>query len=96
VDQFHIAGDGVYAWGNNTEGECGLNKRTPKVFAPRKIPFFKDIDIQAIASGSTHCLALAKNGFVYAYVLSLFKIFLFILHLFSHFSLPSHFQMGLE
>jgi alpha-tubulin suppressor-like RCC1 family protein len=59
--------DGIYAWGNNSEGELGIDKRTPKIFVPRKIPFFNGMNIVQISSGSTHCMALDNEGKVFVW-----------------------------
>jgi alpha-tubulin suppressor-like RCC1 family protein len=59
--------DGVYAWGNNSEGELGIDKRTPKIYVPRKVPFFEGMNIVQISSGSTHIMALDDKGQVFVW-----------------------------
>jgi len=59
--------NGIYSWGNNTDGECGIDKRNEKIYSPRKISFFEGMDIVQITSGSTHCMALDRSGSVFVW-----------------------------
>ena len=58
----------VYAFGNNEEGELGLNDKTIKTHKLNKINFGKySNQIAQISAGTVHNLALTKNGKVFAW-----------------------------
>ncbi len=60
------AGSGnVWAWGNNHEGQLGDGGSHPWALRPMEIPNFDGVI--AVAAGRGHCLALKKDGTVWAW-----------------------------
>ncbi|KAL0271708.1 UNVERIFIED_CONTAM: hypothetical protein PYX00_008714 [Menopon gallinae] len=44
----------VYAWGNNSMGQCGQGHCTSPVFRPRKVVGLEDVPIHQISAGTSH------------------------------------------
>ncbi|XP_038130884.1 probable E3 ubiquitin-protein ligase HERC1 isoform X2 [Cyprinodon tularosa] len=47
----------VYAWGNNTMGQCGQGHTSTPITKPRKVLGLEGISIQQITAGTSHSLA---------------------------------------
>ncbi|KAM9794366.1 putative E3 ubiquitin-protein ligase HERC1 isoform 3-T6 [Syngnathus typhle] len=47
----------VYAWGNNTMGQCGQGHTSTPVTKPRKVLGLEGVSIQQITAGTSHSLA---------------------------------------
>lgn len=63
-------GERVYAWGNNSYGQCGLGadpKKYQRIPQPREITWLADKQIMQVACGSYFALALSDNGDVYSW-----------------------------
>uniref|UniRef100_A0A3Q0T2B1 Uncharacterized protein n=1 Tax=Amphilophus citrinellus TaxID=61819 RepID=A0A3Q0T2B1_AMPCI len=55
-----VAQDGqneVYAWGNNTMGQCGQGHTSTPIAKPKKVLGLEGISIQQITAGTSHSLA---------------------------------------
>lgn len=55
---------GVYAWGNNSFGQCGAGNpnSTPFLLAPQMVPIPTGIQISKIAAGGRHSAAVSTCG----------------------------------
>ncbi|CCW70188.1 unnamed protein product [Phytomonas sp. Hart1] len=65
-----IEGERVYAWGNNSYGQCGLGvdpKKWKRIAQPREITWLGDKQIIQVACGSYFALALRASGEVYSW-----------------------------
>lgn len=63
-------GERVYAWGNNSYGQCGLGvdpKKYQRIPQPREITWLADKEILQVACGSYFALAMRSNGEVFAW-----------------------------
>ena len=47
----------VYAWGNNSMGQCGQGNSTGPITKPKKVSGLDGIAIQQISAGTSHSLA---------------------------------------
>ncbi|KAM4720559.1 putative E3 ubiquitin-protein ligase HERC1 isoform 3-T4 [Anableps anableps] len=47
----------VYAWGNNTMGQCGQGHTSTPITKPRKVLGLEGVSIQQITAGTSHSLA---------------------------------------
>ncbi|CAG8519650.1 11327_t:CDS:2, partial [Dentiscutata heterogama] len=65
---FAIDEDGmVYTWGQNAEGQCGIESPNP-IITPIKLEFFKNLfSVKQISAGLHHMLVLLKNSDVYSF-----------------------------
>ena len=62
------ADGGVWAWGDNTRRQLGLNATAPAVvWAPERVQALAGINISALAAGGAHSLALSDLGEVFAW-----------------------------
>lgn len=48
---------GLYAWGNNTMGQCGLGYLTSPVTRPRRVSSLDSVSICQISAGTSHAIA---------------------------------------
>jgi alpha-tubulin suppressor-like RCC1 family protein len=58
----YLQNQAVYAWGNNANGELGLNDYEPRT-TPTLIPALKGKKINLLACGGNFCIALGNNVF---------------------------------
>uniref|UniRef100_A0A3B5QQ02 Uncharacterized protein n=1 Tax=Xiphophorus maculatus TaxID=8083 RepID=A0A3B5QQ02_XIPMA len=56
-DSHCLALSHVYAWGNNTMGQCGQGHTSTPITKPRKVLGLEGISIQQITAGTSHSLA---------------------------------------
>lgn len=61
----------VYSWGEGEEGLLGHGD-TRSQNVPKRMEAFRNMEIQAIACGGLHSLALTKQGTVYAWGISFY------------------------
>uniref|UniRef100_A0A3B4ZFF3 Uncharacterized protein n=1 Tax=Stegastes partitus TaxID=144197 RepID=A0A3B4ZFF3_9TELE len=47
----------VYAWGNNTMGQCGQGHTSTPITKPKKVLGLEGVSIQQITAGTSHSLA---------------------------------------
>lgn len=47
----------VYAWGNNSMGQCGQGNSTGPITKPKKVSGLDGVAIQQISAGTSHSLA---------------------------------------
>lgn len=47
----------VYAWGNNSMGQCGQGNSTGPITKPKKVVGLDGVAIQQISAGTSHSLA---------------------------------------
>lgn len=47
----------VYAWGNNSMGQCGQGNSTGPITKPKKVIGLDGVAIQQISAGTSHSLA---------------------------------------
>ena len=47
----------VYAWGNNSMGQCGQGNSTGPITKPKKVVGLDGVVIQQISAGTSHSLA---------------------------------------
>lgn len=47
----------VYAWGNNTMGQCGQGHTSTPITRPKKVLGLEGVSIQQITAGTSHSLA---------------------------------------
>ena len=52
----------VYAWGDNTDGQCGISKDVEFLFKPKLIDELIDYDIEIIKFGYHHGYCRSKCG----------------------------------
>jgi alpha-tubulin suppressor-like RCC1 family protein len=57
----------VWAWGNNIEGQCGIDITNDTRFITRPVQVSGISDVKAIASGESFSLALKNDGTVWAW-----------------------------
>ncbi|EPY27264.1 regulator of chromosome condensation [Strigomonas culicis] len=65
-----IEGERVYAWGNNSYGQCGIGvdpKKFKRIPQPREIEWLCDKEIVQVACGSYFALAMSSSGDVYSW-----------------------------
>lgn len=48
---------GLFAWGNNTMGQCGLGYLTSPVTRPRRVSSLDSVSICQISAGTSHAVA---------------------------------------
>jgi alpha-tubulin suppressor-like RCC1 family protein len=70
--EFHsvaVRSDGsVWTWGDNLYGQLGLDPAVvPKSSVPMRVTLLNGKDVVAVASGLSHCLAVLRDGTVYAW-----------------------------
>ena len=56
----------VYAWGDGTYGELGIDESLLPIEKPIKIPYFENKKIIKVSAGARHTLALDFEGNIYA------------------------------
>ncbi|CAG8854203.1 39201_t:CDS:1, partial [Gigaspora margarita] len=57
----------IYAWGQNVDGQCGIESPNP-IITPIKLEFFKNsIRVKQISAELHHMLVLLENGEVYSF-----------------------------
>lgn len=54
---FAILDNEVYAWGNNSMGQCGQGNSTGPITKPKKVSGLDGVSIQQISAGTSHSLA---------------------------------------
>lgn len=54
---FTAADNEVYAWGNNSMGQCGQGNSTGPITKPKKVVGLDGVAIQQISAGTSHSLA---------------------------------------
>ncbi|CAG8461681.1 2390_t:CDS:2, partial [Cetraspora pellucida] len=62
-------GDGgiTYIWGQNAEGQCGIESPNP-IVTPMRLEFFENLSsVKQISAGLHHTLVLLENGDVYSF-----------------------------
>lgn len=47
----------VYAWGNNSMGQCGQGNSTGPITKPKKVVGLDGVAVQQISAGTSHSLA---------------------------------------
>lgn len=52
-----VADNEVYAWGNNSMGQCGQGNSTGPITKPKKVIGLDGVAIQQISAGTSHSLA---------------------------------------
>lgn len=57
----------LYAWGNNREGQLGLNTLKPMYHIPTLVEAFKEIPLKQAAGGENHSLVLTEEGEVFSF-----------------------------
>lgn len=53
----HHPDNEVYAWGNNSMGQCGQGNSTGPITKPKKVVGLDGVAIQQISAGTSHSLA---------------------------------------
>lgn len=53
----HHLDNEVYAWGNNSMGQCGQGNSTGPITKPKKVVGLDGVAIQQISAGTSHSLA---------------------------------------
>lgn len=53
----HYVDNEVYAWGNNSMGQCGQGNSTGPITKPKKVVGLDGVAIQQISAGTSHSLA---------------------------------------
>ena len=56
-DVFLTSENEVYAWGNNTMGQCGQGHTSTPITKPKKVLGLEGVSIQQITAGTSHSLA---------------------------------------
>lgn len=63
-----LGADGaVYAWGDNTRGQLGVNASAAVAWDPVRVTALAGINISALAAGGAHSLAVSDVGEVFAW-----------------------------
>lgn len=71
----------VYAWGNNTMGQCGQGHTSTPITKPKKVLGLEGVSIQQITAGTSHSLAwTAVPTDRYHLILNKFKCIFHFLH----------------
>ena len=47
----------MYAWGNNSMGQCGLGHTTTPVWRPRRVLGLEGVPVQQVSAGTSHSCA---------------------------------------
>lgn len=53
----HFVDNEVYAWGNNSMGQCGQGNSTGPITKPKKVIGLDGVALQQISAGTSHSLA---------------------------------------
>uniref|UniRef100_A0A3B3Z6G5 Uncharacterized protein n=1 Tax=Periophthalmus magnuspinnatus TaxID=409849 RepID=A0A3B3Z6G5_9GOBI len=56
-DSHCLALSHVYAWGNNTMGQCGQGHTSTPITKPKKVLGLEGVSVQQITAGTSHSLA---------------------------------------
>ncbi|MET3290435.1 UNVERIFIED_CONTAM: uncharacterized protein YjdB/alpha-tubulin suppressor-like RCC1 family protein [Brevibacillus sp. OAP136] len=64
----NAASSSIYAWGQNDQGQIGDEKqKVDRYTKPIPVPAFADVEATGIAAGAEHSMAVAKDGYAYAW-----------------------------
>ena len=58
----------LYTWGNNTKGQCGVDKTTESFRIPAQVEEMNSLPVRLvhIATGNSHLICISDTGDIYS------------------------------